>query len=108
MAANDLIGINSNEVALGVHGDEAKAAGTRFLLGHGEVFVGHVLGQACGFILAIGHHRVFHFDIDLLLRPLGGRHKAVETRQLQEETHQANAACPDFDADHMESNHEAR
>jgi hypothetical protein len=50
---------------------------------------------------------VFHLDIDLLLRPIGGRHKAVETRQIQEETHQANAACPDFDTDKMASNHES-
>ena len=40
-----------NEIALRVHRDEAKAAGKRFILGHREVFVGHVLGQACGFIL---------------------------------------------------------
>jgi hypothetical protein len=36
---------------------------------------------------------------------LRGR-KAVETRQIQEETNQANAAGPDFDADHMERHHE--
>jgi hypothetical protein len=50
---------------------------------------------------------VFHWDIDLLLRPIGGRHKAVETRQIQEETHQAHTACPDCDTDEMEGNHEA-
>src|SRR5499427_5352157 len=98
---------HNQEVALRVHRDEAQAAGKRFVLGHGEVFVGHVRGQAYSFIVAIGHHRVFHLDIDLLLSSIGGRHKAVETRQMQEETHQANAACPDFDTDKMASNHES-
>ena len=97
----------NNEIALRVHRDEAKAAGKRFILSHREVFVGHVLGQAYGFIVALGHHRWFHVDIDLRLSPRGGRHNAVETRQMQEETHQANAACPDFDTDQMESHHDA-
>ena len=37
----------------------------------------------------------------------GGGHKAGKASQVEEETHQANAACPDFDADQMEGNHEA-
>ena len=98
---------HNNKVALRVHRDEAKAAGKRFVLGHREVFWGHAVGQAYGCIVVGGHHRLFHLDIDLLLSPIGGRHKAVETRQIQEETHQANAACPDFDTDKMESNHES-
>jgi hypothetical protein len=98
---------HKNEVALRVHRDEAQAAGKRFVLGHGEVFAGHVLGQASGFIVAIGHHRLFNVDIDLLLRPIGSRHKAVEPRQSQEETHQANAACPNCNTHQMEGNHEA-
>ena len=96
----------NNEVALGVHRDEAKAAGKRFVLGHREVFVGHVLGQACGFVLAVGDHRLFNLAVDLLLSPIGGRDKAVKTCQVEEETDQANAARPDFDADQMEGNHE--
>jgi hypothetical protein len=96
-----------HEVALGVHRDEAKAAGKRFVLGHRKVFLGHAVGQACGFILAIGHHRLFNVDIDLLLSAIGGCHKAVEARQVEKETHQANAAGPDFDADEMEGNHDA-
>src|SRR5205085_4084638 len=55
----------------------------------------------------VGHHRVFNVDIDLLLSPIGGCDKAVETRQVQEETHQANAAGPDFDTHQMEGNHDA-
>src|SRR5262249_53005082 len=99
--------LQNNEVALRVHRDEAKAAGKRFVLGHREVFVGHALGQVCGFVLAIGHHRLFNLEIDLLLSPIGGRHKAVKSCQVEKETNQANAAGPDFDTDQMESNHDA-
>ena len=98
---------HNQEVTLRVHRDEAQAAGKRFVLGHGAVLVGPVLGHAYGCIAALGHPRVFHLDIDLLRRPIGGRHKAVETRQVQEETHQANTTGPDFDADQMAGNHEA-
>ena len=98
---------HKNEVAVGVYGDETEAAGKRFVLGDSAVLFGHRLGQSCGFILVVSHHRLFNLNIDLLLCPIGGRHKAVETRQIQEETHQANAAGPDFDADHMESHHES-
>jgi len=96
-----------NEVTLLVHRDEAKATGKRFVLGHRDGFAGHVLGQACGFSVAVGDHRLFNVEIDLLMSPIGGRHKAVQPRQIQEETHQANAARPDFDTNKMESNHES-
>jgi hypothetical protein len=33
--------------------------------------------------------------------------KTVEARQVKEETNQANATGPDFNADHMKSNHES-
>jgi hypothetical protein len=33
--------------------------------------LGHAIGQACGFIVVVGHHRLFHLDIDLLLSPIG-------------------------------------
>ena len=98
---------HNNEVALGVHRYEAQAAGTRFVLGHREVFVGHVVGQTCGFIVVVGHHRLFHLEIDLLLSPIGGRHKAVQACQVEKETDQANAACPDCNTDKMQGNHHA-
>src|SRR5215471_13416065 len=98
---------HNKEVALGVHGDEAQAAGKRFVLGHGEVFVGHSLGQAWSLGVVIVDYCLFNVHIDLLLSAIGSRHKAVQTRQVQEETHQTNATCPDFDAHQMEGNHEA-
>jgi len=97
----------NNEVAVGVHRHQAKAARKRFVLSHREVFAGHVLGQAHGFALAVGDHGCFNLTVDLLLSAIGGRDKAVPTTQLEEETSQANAARPDFDADQMEGNHEA-
>ncbi len=36
--------LQHDEVAVGVYRDEAKAASKGFVLGHGEVFLGHVLG----------------------------------------------------------------
>src|SRR5262249_31761389 len=96
-----------NAVALRGHRDEAQAAGKRFVLGHREVCVGHALGQVCGFVLAIGHQRLCNWEIALLLSPIGGGHKAVKSCQGEQETHQAHAACPDFDTDQMESKHDA-
>ena len=45
--------------------------------------------------------------MDRLLSPIGGRHTAVKAWQVEQETHQAHAACPHFDADEMAGNHEA-
>ena len=42
-----------DEVAIRVHRDEAKAAGKGFVLRHGDVFLGHLLGQARCLALAI-------------------------------------------------------
>jgi len=97
---------HNNEVAVGVHRHQAKAARKRFVLRHREVFAGHVLGQACGFVLAVGDHRFFNPAVHLLLSPIGSHDKAVNARQLDENTHQTNANRPDFDADEMEGNHD--
>src|SRR6516165_11765332 len=85
----------------------AQATGKRFVLGHREVFWGHVLGQAWGLGLAVGNDRLFNLAVHLLLSPIGGGHKAVKAGQVEKKTHQANAAGPNFDADEMEGNHEA-
>src|SRR5438445_11282091 len=97
--------VQNNEVALGVHCHEAKAARKRFVLSDRDGFAGHVLGQACGFVLAVGDHRFFNPAIHLLLSSIGGRDKAVKARQVEPETHQANATRPDFDADEMDGDH---
>ena len=98
---------HKKKVALWVHRDEAQATGTRFVLGHREVFWGHVLGQAWGLGVAVGNDRLFNLEVHLLLSPIGGGHKAVKAGEVEEETHQAHAACPDFDAEQMEGKHQA-
>src|SRR5262249_58468062 len=97
----------NEEGAGGVDRDEAEPAGKRFVLGHREVFVGHVVGQTCGCIVVGGHHRLFHLAIDLLLSPIGGRHKAMKSCQVEKETDQAHATCSDFHTDKMKGNHDA-
>jgi hypothetical protein len=97
----------NNAVALRVHRDEAQAAGTRVVLGHREVFTGHVRGQACGFVLVVDDYRFCNPAVDLLLRPIGSRDKAVKSCQGEQKTHQAHAAGSDCDTDHMEGHHEA-
>ena len=98
---------HKKQVALRVHGDEAQAAGKRVVLGHREVFVRHAVGQAYGFMVVVGHHRLCTVEMDLLLSPIGGRNKAVKACQIEEETDQAQAACPDFAADEMAGHHDA-
>jgi hypothetical protein len=95
---------HKNEVALRVHGDEAKAAGKGLVLGHREVFLGHVLGQACGLAWAVVDESVFHLRVAVLLSPIGGGDKAVKPRQVEEETHDAHAARADFDPGKREGN----
>ena len=49
-----------NEVAHRLRSHQAQPAGKGFVLGHGDVFAGHVLGQTRGFRLAVGDHRCLH------------------------------------------------
>jgi hypothetical protein len=98
---------HKNAMALRVHRHPAKTAGTRVVLGHRERFVGHVLGQACGFIVAGGHERVCNWEVTLLLSALGSCNTAVKSGQGEQETDQAHAARPDFDAPQMEGKHDA-
>ena len=60
-----------------------------------------------GLGVGIVAYRVFPVNIDLLLSARGGGYKAVQTRQVEQKTHQAHAAGPDFDAHQLEANHEA-
>ena len=69
--------------------------------------MGPRFGQAWGLALVIVDNGLLNLDVDLLLSPIGGRHKAVEAGEVEEETHQANTAGAHFDADHMKSNHES-
>jgi len=98
---------HKHAVALRGHRHQAQAAGHRCVLGHREVFAGHVLGQAGGGIVAGGDHRVFTLEVPLLLSPIGSRDKAVETRQVEQETYQTDATRAACHADQMEGHHDA-
>ena len=97
---------HTHAVALGGPGDEAQAAGTGVVLGHGEVFGGPSLGPAWGLGWVIVDDRLFKVPMALLLRARGGGHTAVQTRQGEEETPHTKAACPDFATDQMAAQHE--
>ena len=97
---------HANAVALRVHRDEAQAASKGFVLSHREGFTGHVLGQACGFVLVVDDYRFFNPAVDVLLSTIGSRYKAVQSCQAEQKTHQAHAAGSDFDTDDMEGNDE--
>lgn len=93
-------------VAFRVPRHQAKAARTRCVRRHRAGFAGHGLGHACGGVVAVGDQRFFNPVVDRLLSALGGRHKAVKPRQVEEETPQAHAARPDFDAAQREGQHQ--
>jgi hypothetical protein len=97
---------HNNAVTVGVHRPQAKAAGQRFVRRPREVCARHVLGQACGFVLAVGDHRCCTPAVHLLWSPLGGRNTAVQARQGEQETPQANAARPTCDADQRAGPHQ--
>jgi hypothetical protein len=48
-------------------------------LGDGNCCAGHVLGSASGFGLAVVDNGLFYLAVHLLLRPIRGRDKPVET-----------------------------
>ena len=50
---------------------------------------------------------MFHLTVYLLLSPIGGGDKSVQSCQLQQETDQANAASADLNADQMEGQHQS-
>ena len=96
-----------NEVAFWLHGDEAKAASKRFVLGHGDLFFGHVLGQARGFALTVIDDGMLNLRVDSLLRAIRGGDKTVESGHMEKEANDANAARSDFDTGYMKGNDES-
>ena len=86
-----------NVVALGVHPHQAQTARQRFIPRHRHVFGRHLVCQTSAFLMAVCHDRLLHATIDLLLGPIRRPHKPVESRQLQQQTDQANPACANLD-----------
>jgi hypothetical protein len=92
---------HNNGVALGVHRHQAKPAGTRCLLGHGEVFGGHDFGQTRAGLSAIRHDSLLHLPVALVLGPRGRADKAIAARAVHQETHQTHPTGPDCGPDQM-------
>jgi hypothetical protein len=59
------------------------------------------------FLAAVSHNRFLHLPVDVLLGPIGGRDKAIETGELYQQTYQANATGPDFGAHQVDGDHQA-
>ena len=97
----------NNAVAFRVHGDEAKAAGTRVVLRHGDLFFGHVLGQARRLVVTAVDHGVLDLRVDPLLGAIGGGDKPVASGHVEEEAYHADAARPDLDTGCMKGNDES-
>src|SRR6266702_8183788 len=88
--------LQENVVALGVHGHQAQAAGKRFILGHREVFGGHIFGQTRAFLSAVRHDGLLHLTVHLVLRPIGSGNKTIKACELHQQTHEANATGTHF------------
>ena len=73
--------LQEDVVALGLHRHQAQSAAERFILGQGDGFGRHVLGQPRTFLVAIRHDRLLHLTIDLLLRAIGSRDKAIKAAE---------------------------
>jgi hypothetical protein len=57
--------------------------------------------------VAICHDRLLYLAINLLLDAIGGRHKAVKSRELEQQTDQANAAGAHFGTDQVNGDNQA-
>jgi hypothetical protein len=80
---------------------QTKPAGKRCILGQGERFGGHVLGQTRMVLMALRHDRLLPLAVDLLLHPIGGCNKAIKACEGEEQPHQANATGANLDTDQM-------
>jgi hypothetical protein len=98
--------LEANEVAYRLHPHQAQATRTGCVLGEGEGVAGHVLGQARGFRVAIGHQRFFNLAVDLLLSPRRGRDKPIQAGEVAQATDQAKATRSDLDADQVEGHNQ--
>jgi len=91
-----------DNVPHGLHANETQSAGKGFVLGEGDILLGHVRGQTGGFGLIIGDNRFFDPSIDLVLSPRGRGDTSVQATEREQETHQAHATRPDLHEDEVE------
>jgi len=88
-------------VAHGFDSDQAQTASKGFILRRGDLLRRHLLRQACCLLTLVCHDGFFNVTIDLLLRAIGGAHKPIEPRELQEQAHQANTTRANLNKDHV-------
>jgi hypothetical protein len=88
--------LQENGVAHRLDPHEAQTSRKRFILRPRDVFGGHLVSQRRAFLVAGCHDGLFHATGDLRLRSLGGTDKPIETRALQDQTHQANPTGTHF------------
>src|SRR5262252_234156 len=96
-----------NIVTHRLHTHQAQTARKGFILHKRDVFGGHSLREPRTLLTAVRHHGFFHTTVHLLLGPIRRPHKAIEPRQRQEQTHQANAAGANLDIEHMQRDNPA-
>ena len=75
----------NNEVAHGLYAHHTETSGKRFVLGEADIFAGHVLGQPGSFRVALGADRFFHLAVPLLLSPIRGGHKPIQTGEVEQD-----------------------
>ena len=75
--------LQEDVVARGLYCHQAKPPSKRFLLGQRDGFGGHVFGSTRAFLVPIRHAGLLHWPVDLGLRPIGSRDKALKACALQ-------------------------
>jgi len=99
--------LQEDVVALGLSCHQAKPPSTRCILGPRDGFGGHVFGSTRAFLVPIRPDGLLHLPVDLVLRPIGSRDKAIKAWELQEEAHQAHATGADCGTHHVYPEDEA-
>ena len=74
---------------------------------HGDVFGWHRAREACTLLLAVGHDGLLHTTVNLVLCPIRSADKAIEARELQEQTHQTNPTRAYLDTDQVDGQDQA-
>src|SRR5712691_1381314 len=99
--------LSHNRVAHRVYSYQAEPPGKRFILRHGDVCGWPRAREACTLLLAVGHEGLLHTTVNLVLCPIRSADKAMEARERQEQTHQANPTRAYLDTDQVDGQDQA-
>jgi hypothetical protein len=86
-----------NGVAHRFYPCQAQTTRKRFILGQRDGFVWPLVRQPYACCVAVRHKGLLHTPVDLVLRPIRGDDKAIEARELQEQTYKAHPTRPHLD-----------